>query len=413
MRPTRVAVALLALAAACGVAALASAQRADPRAPSTFTVGQPQGASPTDRVDARRSGVARTALPAGALRVAWRKSLGIPIEHAPMVTADGTVLVLTSRGDVYAFDDSGDERWRSTSGLSAASGPALLADGTVAFATPSGDLVGARAGQRRFQTHLPGDRPARVTPVALGDGGLALAVFGDVLFVDGDGQARARSALPEPLTAGLVALGGKLYGVAPGGVVYAATPGREAARVGSFGGVVDRGIAALSDRTLVAIVDTSRVVELDLVSGLTQVRATALAGHLLGPPAVRGGLVYAMAQLPGRTYVVAYDGAGNEVKRAQIATFPPPVSLDGGPTALPVPPHTGVLVDGAGTVAFVAPDGAAGVVSDQGGVDTVGETVCTRALGRAQNASGGLAPAGPGAFYVACEGGQLVKISGK
>ncbi|MBL8611195.1 MAG: PQQ-binding-like beta-propeller repeat protein, partial [Myxococcales bacterium] len=290
------------------VAAWASAQRADPRAPATFEVGAPRGPSPTERVTNQRTGLSPSPLPAGALRVEWRKSLGIPIEHAPVVRHDGTVAVLTSRGDVYVYDDAGDEKWRVTTGLSASSGPALLSDGTIAFATPGAELVGARAGQRRFQVRLPGDRPARITPVATDDGGLVVALAGEVLFVDAEGQPRARAPLPEPLSTGLVATGGRLFGAASSGAVYAISAGREATRVGSFGGAIDRGMAASSARTLVAVVDTSRLVELDVVSGVTQVRATAPVGHLLGPPAVHASVAYVTAYAPGRVYVLGYDG---------------------------------------------------------------------------------------------------------
>lgn len=394
-------------------AAWANAQRADPRTPGTFEVGAPRGPSPTERVTNQRTGLSPTALPASGLRVEWRKSLGIPIEHAPVVRHDGTVAVLTSRGDVYVYDDAGDEKWRVTTGLSASSGPALLSDGTIAFATPGAELVGARAGQRRFQVRLPGDRPARITPIATDDGGLVLALAAEVLFVDAEGQARARAALPEPLAAGLVATGGRVYGAAASGAVYAISAGHEATRVGGFGGAIDRGMAAASPRTLLAVVDTSRLVELDVATGVAQVRATAPLGQLLGPPAVHASIAYVTSYLPGRVYVVGYDAAGAERRRAQIATFVPPISLDGGATSLPVPPHAGLVLDTSGTIAFVTPDGTAGVSTDQGGVDTVGDVACARALGRAASAAGGIAPAGPGAFYVACEGGQLVKIVGK
>src|SRR5215467_13438658 len=88
----------------------AAAQRIDPRRPAVFVVGAPPGASPMQRVDARRSGFAKAPLPAGTLRIAWTKATGLTIDQPALVGADGSLAVVSVRGDVIFLDDAGEER---------------------------------------------------------------------------------------------------------------------------------------------------------------------------------------------------------------------------------------------------------------------------------------------------------------
>ncbi len=405
--------AALALAGAVALGAVVvRAERVSPSRPHTIVVGASSARAPMPRVDGRRTALTRQTLPTGGLVIEWRKALGVAIEQAPLVDAQGQVIVLTSRGDVYAFDAEGDERWRVTTGLQAAQGPVLLADGTVMFLAPSGEIVGVRDGTRRFQRRLSAERPPRLAPLPLEDGGAVVATPGEILFVDATGAIRARSTLDEPLTSGLLAAPGRILGVAASGTVYAMEPGRDAVRVGSFGGSVDLGAAMLSDSTLVAVVDQQRLVEVDWTRQTATTRATAPAGLYLGAPAIRAGTAYVLGYLPGRTFVLGVGRDGQDVLRAAASTWAVTTLPDGGAPSLVAPPHAGPLVDPAGTVAFVTPDGSVGAASVAGGVSTVGEVVCTRSLGRSQPSAGGLAPAGPNAFYVSCENGQLARITG-
>src|SRR5580704_13825586 len=85
-------------------------QRVDAARGKTIVVGVPPGPSPADRVDAARSGGARSPLPTGTLHVAWRRNLGLPIEAAPLVDGRGDVTILTARGDLIVLAPDGEER---------------------------------------------------------------------------------------------------------------------------------------------------------------------------------------------------------------------------------------------------------------------------------------------------------------
>jgi hypothetical protein len=73
-------------------------------------------------------------------------------------------------------------------------------------------------------------------------------------------------------------------------------------------------------------------------------------------------------------------------------------------------PHTPLLVDPAGTLAFSTGEGSVGVVS--GGVVDVAADVCPSPPGPrgAVTATAALAPLGPGAFVVACRVGTLLAV---
>src|SRR5262249_34962499 len=110
-----------------------------------------------------------------------------------------------------------------------------------------------------------------------------------------------------------------------------------------------------------------------------------------------------------------------EVLRRGVRQTPATTAPDAGAAAPAVPPHVGVLVDNAGTVAFATPDGYVGAVTPaSGAVETLGDPMCLRGAGlRGPSPSppptgaafAGLAPAGPNAFIVACETGTVTKIT--
>ncbi len=414
------------------VAAVASAQRFDPRRARTLVVGAPSGPAPMDRVDARRSGCAPLPLPSGTLRIAWRRSLGMTIDRAPLVDGAGDVTVIATRGDVIVLDPEGNERAHTAVGASAVSGAALLSDGTVAFVTGAGEAVGVQLGAVRFRTRLGGDRAvaaSRSAPLPLDDGGVVVSSATELVALDAEGNVRARASLRDPIAGPLVAALGKVVAVTAAGAVYAWAPGREPSRVGSFGGVVDGGVALEGDHTLVAIVDGSQLAELDLVRGVTSSRAVASGSgvaHFSGPPALRGTTATFFAVAAARTFVLTIDAAGQEVARQGVAVGALAPLPDGGAPAPSLEPHVGVLVDPRGVVAFASPDGQVGSISPGGALDVLGEQVCERGGGsgarggsagtagassaRSGSVFAGIAPAGPAAFVVACESGVVAKV---
>jgi hypothetical protein len=351
------------------------------------------------------------------LRVAWRKQLGLSIDQAALAGSDGTLAVVTARGEIAFVDAEGEEKARASAGTTSVGPATLTSDGTVVFVSSAGDAIGInRASPRaRFVTRIGGERNVRAAPLPLDDGGVILATGSDLVVVDAEGNVRARVSLPEAPGAALLASGEKVIAVAGSGAVYAWAPGREPVRVGSFGAPVDGGAALADPSTLLAVIEGNHLVELDLTRGGRSTRAIASQGLYLGPPSVRlaaGGGAFAsvLAQTQSRAFVLTLDSSGQEVQRAPIATFAPATLPDGGSAPLVAKPHTGPLVDPRGAVAFAAPDGRIGMVSPDGAVDTLGEMICPQAARAASVV--GLTSFGPGSFVVTCEGGMLAKITG-
>ncbi|MBX3208820.1 MAG: PQQ-like beta-propeller repeat protein [Labilithrix sp.] len=416
----RAAVAIVAGAVVAGalIATLrdAGAQRIDPRRPAVLVVGAPSGAAPMQRIDSRRSGLSRTPLPSGTLRVAWRKTTGLTIDQPALSGPDGTLAVVSARGDVSFIDAEGEERATVKVGAAQVGPAAMTSDGTVVFMSSGGDVIGVRRSSAllRFSTRIGGERNLRAAPLALDDGGVVVATLTDLVVLDSEGNVRARVSLPEMPGAPLVAAGDKVLAVTTSGTVYGWTPGREPVRLGSFGAPIDGGAALTDAGTLLAVIEGNHLAEVDITRGGRSTRSIASQGLYLGPPAVRSAtpgapLATLLAQTHTRGFVVTLDPGGQEVSRAPIASFNAATLPDGGAPPLVAPPHVGPIVDARGAVAFAATDGHVGVVGSDGAVDTIGEILCTKG---ARSGVVGLTPFGASAFAVTCDGGVIVRVTG-
>ncbi len=410
------------VAAAAAVAAMATlhdaeAQRIDPRRPTVLVVGTPPGASPMQRVDARRTGVAKAPLPSGPLRIAWRKTTGLTLDQPALSGADGTLAVVSVRGDVSFLDTDGDERATVKVGAAQVGPAAMTSDGTVVYMTSAGDVVGVRrpSPQPRFSTRIGGERNVRAAPLSLDDGGVVIATMTDLVVLDSEGNVRSRVGLPETPAAPLVAAGDKVLAITSSGTVYGWAPGREPVRLGSFGAPIDGGAVLTEGGALVAVIEGNHLAEVDIVRGGRSTRSISSQGLYLGPPSVRSGssgtstaTLLALTQSHG--FVLTLDPSGQELLRAPIASFTPTVLPDGGAPPLVAPPHVGPLVDTRGAVAFAATDGHIGVVGPEGAVDTIGELLCTKGV---RSGVVGLTPFGAGSFAVTCDGGIVARITGR
>ncbi len=399
-------------------AAVAGAQRVEPGAARTVIVGSSKAPSPTDRVDVRRSGFARTRLPTAGLRAGFRYAFGQPIEHAPVVLDDGTVAVVVNRSELALLGADRMPKFVPISGGGAMGAPTVLADGTIVMVSASGEAIGVRQGTIRFRTRLGGERSlaGHVSPLPLDDGGVVVATSTELTALDGEGNVRARAAVAEPLSTPLLAAGGKIIALGATGTVYGWSPGQEAQKLGAFGGAVDGSAVLEGASTLLAVVDGTRLASLDLAHPTAAVtRASIQGGIYLGPPALHAGNAHLLAMSPSRTSLVAIDPAGQELMHHAVSTFTPLAIADAGQLAVVAPPHTGVLVDAAGTVAFATPDGAIGVASVTFGVRMLGESPwANRVTAAGKPHSGnivGMAPTRDG-FVVVSEAGNLVEVVG-
>src|SRR5689334_19439959 len=82
----------LALAASLLVGAEASADTIDPSIPRALAVGAPRGAAPSDRLDAARTGRAKTRLPRAPIEL-WPRHINGGLKMLPVVDADGNILL--------------------------------------------------------------------------------------------------------------------------------------------------------------------------------------------------------------------------------------------------------------------------------------------------------------------------------
>jgi hypothetical protein len=423
----------------------ARGQILDPERPRTLVVGAARGPTTTERVDGRRSGLTRDPLPSGGLRIAWRRSIGPGMESPPLVTMDGKILVFTVRGDLLELNDEGTEQARSGVGTGPVGPGTILANGTVVTINTAGEAVGIFRSSVRFRTRV-GDRGmiVKVAPLALDDGGVVVVNgvkgrgserFGsEIMALDVEGRVRARASVPEQVVWPLVSTDAGVAAVCASGTVYVWSPGGEARRAGSFGGMLDGGAAAFDGTTLVGVVEATRLVAVDLVQRVSRVVVVAAggvagAGAFLGPPSVSQARTLAFELTRTSSRVAAFDAAGSETA-FPVATFPLRLEADGSPAPIVAPVHTAMLADALGTVAFGAPDGHVGVVTTRG-LTELGEVICMHGpppptatssasvtqrqgppgSGRPSAGFAGMASAGVGAFLVACEAGSLLEVT--
>lgn len=395
----------------------------------------------------------RTPLPEAPLRQAWRRAAPFAVDRAPFVTVSGDVVLVGRGGEVAVFGDDGAEKrrpWIPNPPLGAVVGAALTADGTVIVLSTLGTVVGFREGVERFRARLGGTDPRGLTGrggvLPLDDGGTLVNVGTELLALDEGGLVRTRVSLPEAPAVPLREGGGHFLAVSARGTVYGWRPGREPIRLGALGGSVGDGVA-IQDATLLAVVGGQRLVALDLGTGSTRTWATAPADALLlGPPVATGASppgrgpaeATLLVQAPGRTslWVVASPGddGGAETSvgslRMDVAHF---ASTDGGAGPPPAPRHVAPLVGSEGAIAFLAPSGTFGVARRGGTAGSVldlygepcgraelgvnaassaGAALAARLTGLSGGAGAGLSAAGPQAVVIACESGQVVRVVG-
>jgi hypothetical protein len=427
--------AAVAIAAAISPAPSARADAVDPSMPCTLLVGAPRGAAPSERLDAQRSGRARTPFPAAPLH-RWEHHLTSGIEHSPVVDERGNILVVGTTPDVIKLDPEGKELWRVRFGASAAVVPPVLtSDGTLVIVTASGQAVGVTpSGSIRFAGALGvRGRDADTPPLALDDGGVIIAAGGALVEIDRDGAVRARTALEiKPGTADTRVTGALVQGpvteagplgalfTTESGSVFAWRPPAAPRKLGNLGGFPRRGAVVTGARTLTAVVDGRRIVDFDLPTGVTHVRFNSGTGTQIdGPVALaEGGTVLAATQ---SGLLVGVDAAGNEtirvaLEKPPVAPPPPP-----GPTAGPPPggvnifgggvgsgffgapaeikPSPSPIVDREGRIAFVRAGGRAGVISPRGALALASERVCVSPIAAL--------PAGDKRLLIACRDGGL------
>jgi hypothetical protein len=437
--PTKTALFAAFFAASLLPASPARADVIDPSLPRTLVVGAPRGAAPSERLDAQRSGRSRTLFPATPLH-RWEHHITGGIELAPVVDEHDNVLVVGTTPDAIKLDSEGKEVWRVRFGTSAAVVPPVLtSDGTLVIVTAAGQAVGiSSAGAIRFVTALGlRGRDADTAPLALDDGGVIVAAGGSLVEIDRDGAVRARTALEiRPGSADSRVTGALVQGpsteagplgavfTTESGSVFAWRPPASPRKLGNLGGFPRRGAVITGARTLTAVVDSRRIVDFDLPTGVTHVRQSSGTSAQIDGPVTLGpdGLLLAATQTG---LLVGVDAAGNETIRIALEKAPVAPPLAAAPTAGPqggsvnifggpaggsggsgffgvpveIKPSPAPIIDREGRIAFVRASGRAGVISPRGALALASERVCTSPIAAL--------PAGESKLLIACRDGGL------
>ncbi len=435
----------LVIPAACSAAvlpfvSLSLADALDPSIPHTVVVGTPKGAAPSERVDATRTGRTKTKLPARP-KETWKRTLPSGSTYAPLVDGQGTLTFALSTSLIVRWSPEGKEQWRvqlpsgGSSAVTVAAPPVLLSGGTIAVVNSLGELVGiSPSGAIRYTTALgvstsAGVRDGGVSPLALDDGGLAVASGRTLLELSADGSVRARAQLEDSAVGALIPGPEGTLVTTSSGAVYTFKPPGAPRKIGTFGGNVRKGAVRADARTLLAVVDGRRIVALDIPSGSVHTRATAglLLGGFDSPVAVGGSGEAITGAFAG--LILSIDSTGNEKLRVSIdpssglgpdagapavsaSPYSPP-PYPGGPGSpfgasgvfptMDMRPSPPVIVDSDGRVAFVRANGRAGILAPDGNMTLMSERVCGRPVS--------IQPAGAKKVVVSCEEGTVVMYS--
>lgn len=390
--PRRAGLAVFATLALFAFRAPAEARAFDPNLPQRRVVGAPLGPAPMPRLNSARTGRSRFTLPR-APRVLWRARVSGGVEFPVAVADDGSVVLSGSVPTLSEVTRDGKLAWSVQTGQATpVTAPFVTSDDTRVVVTSVPAIMGVSpSGQVRFRRTLPAENVARFAPpLALDDGGFVLGLDGQVLKLTPDGETEARADLPENVDS-IVVQGRRLLVVGDSGTVFAWRPPTAPSAIASFGAQTDGGATLCGQYALCAVVGKSRLVELDLKSGLRATRARA--NGLQGPPAVLA---------TGETRVVTTDGlllgqSASGAQTLQIALEPPSLALNAGASIGATAPP--VVVDAEGDLGFVRAGLDAGVVDAHG--------VIHRAPGAACSDPIAIAPAGRERLVVACRSGLL------
>ncbi|TKD02778.1 PQQ-binding-like beta-propeller repeat protein [Polyangium fumosum] len=389
----------------------ARAEGIDTTRPYTVVVGPPRGFAPSERVDARRTGQSKSRLPSAPVDK-WRRHAGGTIEVPPVVDESGRIYVAMTLPEVVAYAPDGKEIFRTRLGSAPAIAPPVLtSDGTLLLVTSAGTAVGlGRDGRVRFATPLgQRGRDLDVAPLSRSDG--SVVIGGRALVeLDPSGAVRARASLPERAVGALIEGPEGTIATGEAGGVYVFRPPNPPKKVGTFGGPLRRGAALEGGRTLLAVVGGKSLVGLDLKTGLTHVRAGDVGLGTYDEPVAIHPRGFAMVTT-STGLLFGIDAAGNERLRMVLdkgaqPTGPDPAAAPGTAAATgffnaPADARSSpaLLVDAEGRVAFARHNGRVGVARPDGNVALASERLCPAPVA--------MQPAGDDKLVVVCRDGSV------
>jgi hypothetical protein len=389
------------LATGCVVASVAAGF--DPDEPLEVVVGSPPGVAPTDRLDVERRGRSATSLPE-APRELWRRELAGGLDVSPVVAGDGGLIAALTSPDLVRLDGEGRQLWRVHLGTAAAVVPPTLApDGSTVVLTGEGILWAISAGGAvRWRRDLRlRAKKALAAPLPLENGSVVVAGEQELVLVGATGEVQARESLPGRPIGGPIPWAGGAIVTSADGSVHLWAPPAAPRKIGDFGGqLVDGGATLASERALLAVVDRRRVVALDLKGrSVTPLLSVDGSTQLEGPLTLDQRGTLWVTGVAGELF--GLDPHGMIVRRGALE----PVAIigDGGVPAIFQRIETRVspplIADPQGRLGFARASGKVGVVSSEGAVVVADARFCARPLA--------VLPGGPSRLLLACRSGSI------
>jgi hypothetical protein len=398
---------------AVAVASLAIADGFDPALPKTIVVGEPQGHAVADRLDRARRGRSATPFPSKPVEL-WRRELAGGLELPPVIEPEGEIIAALVSPDVVRIGRDGRPQWRTRLGTAPAIVPPVLtSDGSTVVVASDGTVWSVSAGGAvRFATELAfRAKKALAAPVALSNGSVAVAGELDLAIVGPDGTIRAKTHLKSrPVGALMRYRRGVLLATQNGDVLHWRSP-LPPRKLGSLGGNVEGGLMLASKRAVVGVVDNRSVKVLDLKSGNTTLVIGEASTYvkLEGPTALAPNGQLLITSVIGEMFGI--DAHGVVKRRVALEPLPAMFTSDAG---APIPrlfrrldtrPSPPLIVDGTGAIAFIRNSGKVGILRGDGSITNISRRLCARPIT--------ILPAGPGRLLAACRSGSVAMFGDK
>lgn len=323
--------------------------------------------------------------------LAFRTRLQGAIDVPPTVTPQGAILIAAT-DRVTELDRAGSIVWsHRIRSSAAATRPVIGPDGSRALVTTRGGLlVLGPDGKLVVERQLPvTSSPILRELLATPDGTLIVAAGTQLLACDFEGNVLAATETQASILAVTAGRPGFLITTVDG-VVERWHPGVDQRTIGSFGGAPSVAVPA-GPRRLLALLDATKLVELDTTTGRRSVRArTDTTTFTTALAVARDGTAHIVT---GDGLLATFDTQGQETRRVLMG---PSTTTFGG--SMPVPE---LLLGRGGRLAFVLP-GDLGVIAADGAITRHPDLACAEPVA--------LAAAGQHRLVVACRSGLVLGL---
>lgn len=340
-----------------------SAHATNPAYAKRTRVGTSSGATTMARADISRSGLTKSALPA-ALKV--ERELRVPggITTGMLSDGDGRLIVATLDPELVQLDPTGKQQWSASTGKSAAVvQPVLTSDGTRVVLNADNQLLGfGSSGKRRFTLQLPAGYSPSADLLPMPDGSVVVALSNRLVRVSAEGRvldtARAHSKV-----AALLGKGRDVLALTNAGDLLRWRSPHPPRRIAGLGGPPTGGV--IRGRHLLTVVGGRKLLDIDLPTLTQHVRWSLQGSDALDSP---------VALPDGDT--LSWTSDGLLLRHSKSGTERMRVSLEPGATSPSPVTNSPVLADASGRFAFARAGLGLGIVDADGSLHFVEGASC-------------------------------------